>query len=92
LEVSPGFCVRLRDLEETWPAVVRGNSKLTRCTCCSANLGSLRDVEFVQCPDCHFISLAGNQVSYEGGGLGIGINMNKVTQNSQPRISRNCFG
>jgi hypothetical protein len=28
-----------------------GRAKLTRCTCCAITLGSLPDVEFVQCPE-----------------------------------------
>lgn len=78
LEVSTGFCVKIRGFEETLPAVVSGNAKLTKCSCCATELGSLPDVEFVECPECRFISLAGNKVSYEGGGLGIGINMKKL--------------
>lgn len=78
LEVNSGFCVRLRGFDETWPAVLRGRCKTTKCTHCSTSLGSLPDVEFVLCPECRFISLAGNKVCYEGGGLGLGINIELV--------------
>ncbi len=86
-DVTPGFCVRLRGFDETWPAVISGRSIVTRCTCCSTKLGSLRDIEFVLCPECRFISLAGNQVSYKGGGLGLGINIQKIPVSNPPSCS-----
>lgn len=88
LEVCPGFCVRLRGFEETWPTVVSGKPVLTRCSCCAATLGSIPDAEFVLCPECRFISLAGNNVSFRGGGLGLGINMNKVRKSNQRPVPR----
>jgi hypothetical protein len=86
LEVAPGFCVRLRGFEETWPTVLSGTSVITRCTCCATQLGSLPDAEFVLCPECRFISLAGNKANDKGGGLGLGINMKTVGKAEKTRM------
>jgi hypothetical protein len=86
LEVAPGFCVRLRGFEETWPTVLSGTSVITRCTCCATQLGSLPDAEFVLCPECRFISLAGNKANDKGGGLGLGINMKTVGTAEKTRM------